>query len=751
MMQLTKTWPAWAILCIGLLGSVFAGLQIKSDIEQDAIDRFAFSCDQVTLKIQERLAAYALILRGGAGLFGAAASVERQEWHDYVKALQASKLVPGVQGIGFTKVIAADRLSTHIAEIRREGFPDYTVRPPGERAIYTSIIYLEPFSDRNLRAFGFDMFSEPVRRAAMEQARDTGEATLSGKVELVQETARDVQAGTLMYVPVYRNRTTPDTVEQKRAALIGWVYSPYRMNDLLGGILSNGSGQQGKNVDLQIYDDARKPPDALLFRSIPATAPALHSLFYQTRMIDFNGRQWLLTFDQAEERWGISYTPAWLVLTGSIVITGLLFFLMLSLINTRAEADRIATKLTADIQEHSEQFKAIFALSPDGFITFDASHCIKYVSPAFAAMTGLNEEVITGLNEADFSEQLASRCAPEASFPGVAKLRALKEAIRAGTPQGSATTNQNADVNNRGSADAYHRQHRTIELTGPDKRVLQVNLRISTAERVSNILYFRDITRETEVDRMKSEFLSHAAHELRTPMASIYGFTELLLTQKFDETERHDLLSTVFGQSELMISIINELLDLARIEARRGKDFRIVRIDIHELLQEVVTGFKVPNGRSSLALPPANAPLWVGVDRSKLIQAISNVISNAYKYSPHDGTVNIELLRTTMATGSGANSDGTRVGIRITDHGIGMTPEQLARVCERFYRADTSGKIPGTGLGMSIVKEIVELHGGELEVTSKAGTGSTVTIWLPSAETITDSIPLAAAHQGKPS
>jgi signal transduction histidine kinase len=264
--------------------------------------------------------------------------------------------------------------------------------------------------------------------------------------------------------------------------------------------------------------------------------------------------------------------------------------------------------------------------------------------------------------------------------------------------------------------------------------VLEVNLRISSAARVSHILYFRDITRETEVDRLKSEFLSHAAHELRTPMASIYGFTELLLTQKFDETERHDLLSTVFGQSELMISIINELLDLARIEARRGKDFSIVRTDIHELLQEVVAGFKVPNDRSSPVLPPATEPLWVGADRNKLIQAISNVISNAYKYSPEGDTVNIELLRTTMATESGADSNGKRVGIRITDHGIGMTPEQLARICERFYRADSSGKIPGTGLGMSIVKEIIELHDGELEVTSEAGTGSTVTIWLPGGD-----------------
>jgi signal transduction histidine kinase len=104
------------------------------------------------------------------------------------------------------------------------------------------------------------------------------------------------------------------------------------------------------------------------------------------------------------------------------------------------------------------------------------------------------------------------------------------------------------------------------------------------------------------------------------------------------------------------------------------------------------------------------------------------VLSNAYKYSPDGGAVDIGLIES-----SGDGDVPPRIGIRITDHGIGMTPEQLARVCERFYRADTSGKIPGTGLGMSIVKEIVELHGGELEISSEVGTGSTVTIWLPGA------------------
>ena len=717
-----KAWPAWAMLGVGLLASAVASLQVKQDIENDAVRQFAYACDQVTLKVQERLGAYALILRGGGGLFRASVSVERDEWRAYVEALEAAKGVPGVQGIGFAQVIPPDQLSTHIARVRAEGFPEYTVRPPGERALYTSIIYLEPFRDRNLRAFGFDMFSEPVRRAAMEQARDSGEAALSGKVELVQETGKEVQAGTLMYVPVYRNGAATNTVDQKRAALIGWAYSPYRMNDLMGGILANWTSEQGKEVDLHIYDGTRAIPQTLLFDSKPLMSPALQSLFYQTRMINFYGRQWLLEFDQPVTVSSISQVPAWWVLIGGFALSGLLFGLMLSVINTRAEAARIAAELIADIKDHSEQLSAIFDLSPDGFITFDAARRIRYVSPAFAFMTGLNGDDMIGLDEADFSKALANLCAPEARFPGLARLREQQNTVTAGIATVGTTTESAPVTYGKRPAGADGRRQ-IIELATRGNRVIEVILRISRTENTSQILYFRDLTLESEVDRLKSEFLSHAAHELRTPMASIYGFTEILITQELEEAERREFLETIYRQSELMISIINELLDLARIEARRGKDFTLAQINVRDLLHQTVAGFKAPNDRPSPTEPSPDGPFWINADRNKLTQAVSNVISNAYKYSPHGGTVGIELVPPA--------SGDPLFGIRITDHGIGMTPGQLERICERFYRADASGKIPGTGLGMSIVKEIIELHGGQLEITSEPGAGTTVTLWLP--------------------
>ena len=321
-------------------------------------------------------------------------------------------------------------------------------------------------------------------------------------------------------------------------------------------------------------------------------------------------------------------------------------------------------------------------------------------------MTGLEKADLDGLDEQAFAECLTRRCVENVRFPDIAAMRAAQDAL--------------AD---QAKLVSGHRQ--LIELASAGKRVLEIGLRVADAGSVSQILYVRDMTHETEVDRMKSEFLSTAAHELRTPMASIFGYSELLVAETFPEEEQRELLGIIHRQSALMVAIINELLDLVRIEERRGKDFNLARIEAGELVREVITNFKVIEGCKSPVLPSPKNQHWLRVDRNKLTQAINNVLSNAYKYSPQGGEVAIDLVE------PGGEDPAGQLGIRISDQGIGMTPEQLARVCERFYRADASGKIPGTGLGMSIVKEIVELHGGHVNLTSRMGSGTVVTLWIP--------------------
>lgn len=374
----------------------------------------------------------------------------------------------------------------------------------------------------------------------------------------------------------------------------------------------------------------------------------------------------------------------------------------------RATLEEQVEQRTKELNDRSEQLNAIFTLSPDGFLSFDRDLRVSFGNEAFLRMTGLTADAVMGLDEAALSALLFARSLPTAPFPGVANLR--KEHRMHGE-QDTAT-------------EPASKCSKQFELQGPGNRVLEVSIRISESPSVSQILYFRDVTHETEVDRMKSEFLSTAAHELRTPMSSIYGFSQLLMLKQFEKERSQEMLGTIVRQSELMISIINELLDLARIEARRGKDFVIAPVPVREIVEEVVAGFNIPFDREPPSIVNFYEDVSVHVDRRKIQQALLNVLSNAYKYSPDGGAVVLRLVHD-------RDPESGRVGMEVSDQGLGMSPDQVARVFERFYRADTSGNIPGTGLGMCVVKEIVELHGGQVEVASTLGVGTAVTVWLP--------------------
>ena len=154
---------ALSLLITSFFVTILATLYFKADVEATAQREFDFICDEIELHIANRLVASSQLLHGGAGLFDASETVTREEWLLFTEKLQFEQQLPGIQGIGFSVLIPPEQLDQHIEEIRSEGFPEYTVSPAGKRDVYSSIIYIEPFSDRNLRAFGYDMFSEPIR------------------------------------------------------------------------------------------------------------------------------------------------------------------------------------------------------------------------------------------------------------------------------------------------------------------------------------------------------------------------------------------------------------------------------------------------------------------------------------------------------------------------------------------------------------------------------------------------------------
>jgi signal transduction histidine kinase len=347
----------WIILVVSLLATAFAWNQSNQLLNDKTRARYHRAVEQIEIALRDRLRIYEAILRGGQGLFDTNENLDvtREEWRRYVERLKLSELYPGLLAVGFSIRVPRAALAVHVKRIRSEGFPNYAIRPEGKRSEYHSVIYLEPFNDTNRRYFGYDMFFEPVHRLAMERARDTGQLATSGKVSLARETDRDVQAGFLVYLPVYRGGRPPQTVEKRRRMLLGFVFSPFRINHLMSGLVAKTL----PTVAFQIFDGGQVNAAALMYDGIPASQDGHRPAFYHTSPFEFGGHTWTLsfstlpTFEHATE-----HSEPILVAAGGLVISLLLFGLTRSLAKTHERAQVLAIQMTTELNKSRTEIAA---------------------------------------------------------------------------------------------------------------------------------------------------------------------------------------------------------------------------------------------------------------------------------------------------------------------------------------------------------------------------------------------------------
>ncbi|HEX6571801.1 MAG TPA: CHASE domain-containing protein [Steroidobacteraceae bacterium] len=334
---------AWAGLLLTLLFTFGYWRYTDVDLDRRIDERFRQLAQRQVDALVERMHAHERVLRGARGLFAASEVVSREEWRAYLENLDLEASLPGAQGTGFAVVVPRVAREAHEQAVRAEGFPNYAIKPPGERDPYSSIVYLEPFSGRNLRAFGYDMYSDPTRRVAMDRARDTGEPAMTHKVKLVQETDEHVQAGFLIYLPVYARDRPIRTPKERRAALLGWVYSPYRAADLMGSVFRQFAG----DAEVEIFDGPPEPQNLLY-----ATPGARRKADHGTRFtLEVAGIEWTARFrssaafeartDRFESR---------LVLLSGVLLSLLVFSLLF------AEAGHRA-RLEAQVRERTIEFE----------------------------------------------------------------------------------------------------------------------------------------------------------------------------------------------------------------------------------------------------------------------------------------------------------------------------------------------------------------------------------------------------------
>ncbi|NQD36565.1 PAS domain S-box protein [Permianibacter sp. IMCC34836] len=363
------------------------------------------SHDLATL-LAQRMRAHEQILRGAAGLFDASENVSRTDWQRYVTQLRLAEKFPGIQAVGYAERFTAAELPSHVARVRAEGFPDYQLKPPGARETYSSIIFLEPFVGRNLAAFGFDMLAEPVRAAAMQRATQTGNATLTAAVTLMQETHGEVQPGFLMYVPVYRRAAVLDNEAARAQAVVGWVYCAFRAHDLVDRILIDAS----TDIEFALFDGSDfNQPASLLYGSdkqAGAELPALwqRSGHYRVQQLNDFDRPWtLVTWLPADTDQQTDALLAVLLGLGS-VISVLLFLLFSALSRREQQASQIAAEMSRNFRQSetaltasAQQARAIVDNVADAILSVHADGLIVQANPAAERLFGYASNALTGV------------------------------------------------------------------------------------------------------------------------------------------------------------------------------------------------------------------------------------------------------------------------------------------------------------------------------------------------------------------
>jgi len=791
-------------------------------------DRFGAEAALLQVRITGRVATHEQILRGAAEFIARGQDLPtREEWRHFVQALDMDHLNPGVQALGFAQWIPFPDLDRHVRRMRAGGLPDYSVRPGGPLAAdggVSSIIYTEPFDSRNQRTFARDMLAEATRRQAMVRARDLGAVSLSGKVRLLQEDSSPVQAGTVLYVPVYRRGRPLGTLSQRREALLGWAYLAFRMQNLLEGIL--GSGNQG--IRLALYDGASARDEDLLFARPGPQAPAVRSWTHRDAF-EVAGRTWTLWSAPGPDFGAAAgaISRDWILGLG-LLFSGVIFALLQSF----ARAERRALEMAG---ERLEKVQALLESTGEAIYGIDLRGACTFCNPALLRILGYaSAGQLLGRNMHDLIHHPS-----EPGTPRPAGTCQLLEAFRAGA--GSHLADElfwRADGSSFPAECWSFPQFHNGEVVGAvvtfqditERKRAQAALRLSE-ERLSLALassgmgtFEWDIPRDfrrfdSTVFRLigldpegfngtveafyaaihpeDREFVrsslaramldGHYETEYRAVWADgsvhhIAARGQLFLDPQgrparlngvlWDISEQKAAarekarLETRLQQGQRMESLgllaagvahnINNVLAIVMgtaslregpgtvpedLEAfrtigkvcQRGREvvkslmqfgLRTVPnqapVDLHALVKEVRVLLDNTT-RNSLRIVEALAPepVWILGNSGTLSHSLLNLGLNALDAMPGGGTL-------TFRTGS--SGDGW-VSLAVEDSGCGMAPEVLAHVMEPFFTTKEVGQ--GTGLGLSMTYGVVQAHGGTIDISSRPGEGTRVTLRFP--------------------
>jgi two-component system sensor histidine kinase SenX3 len=272
-----------------------------------------------------------------------------------------------------------------------------------------------------------------------------------------------------------------------------------------------------------------------------------------------------------------------------------------------------------------------------------------------------------------------------------------------------------------------------LELYGPPRRTLQITARpLGEAETIGAVAIIEDISERRRIDAVRRDFVANVSHELKTPVGALGILSETMQAED-DPSVTRRLAERMNLEAFRVARIIEDLLDLSRIESEESP--RREPVPVHLIVAEAVERIRPLAEHRRIAIDAGEAPSRLAIvgDRRQLVSAVHNLLENAVKYSDEGSSVQVRCRVVGTRSPATASSNGTAVELSVRDHGMGIPSRDLERIFERFYRVDRarSRETGGTGLGLSIVRHVATNHGGEVDVVSREGEGSTFTLRLP--------------------
>ncbi|HET9700686.1 MAG TPA: CHASE domain-containing protein [Burkholderiales bacterium] len=727
---------AWLTLLLSLAVTLLEWSASREAMRNQALVRFNHQTDQIRTQLGQRLAEREHVLFGAAALVAAKGAVRREQWRDYVRTLNLPQNFPGLLGMGFAERVPADarvefekRLSAELGTPRR-------ISPDGNRPEYFPVVLLEPYPEREGRILGFDQAAAPERLTVLQWARDMGRSAMTPQVPLLQEVPPHPQ-GLLVFLPVYAG--TPETVEERRRLLLGFVYTLFEMSELMAGVI----GEEAAELRLVIHEGAQTGRRTLLWASVPdSDHREITPTFSRQVPMEFAGQTWQLhfstlpPFDDA-----VASSQPMLVLSTGVAISLLLFGIILALTHTRASAVTLAEQMTAQLRrtlsraESSEAYtRAVIDNVLDAIITADENGIIESFNPAAERIFGYGADEVVGRKvnmlmpqaHAALHDQYLANYLRTGEARIMGRGRELEGRRKDGTifPLELGVSALRAGGKQRfiGIIRDISLRKQAEQALQDERAMLETRVRERT-ESLTRINAELERTREEALQaaRAKSEFLANMSHEIRTPMNAVIGMTGLLLETPLTREQR-DYVETIGISGETLLTVINDILDFSKIESGRlemeHQPFEVAACieDAFDLLAPKA----LEKDLDLLYAVGTDVPPFIVGDVTRARQILVNLVGNAIKFTDRgEVLVSVGLAR----------EDGDRVSLEfaVRDTGIGIPPDKLDRLFKAFSQADTSTtrKYGGTGLGLVISDRLAKMMGGGMRVESEPGKGST--------------------------